>query len=111
MAADEEWGGHGGWVDGEWDDNGFVGETVGDVTVGDVGGCVGGESGSVEIKDDQGLVRHGGDATDTMNLYGFACASREIVTKGERRVDEVDGAAIVELGVGVGLLRVGVGID
>ena len=55
--------------------------------------------------------RHGGDAADTMNLYGFACTSREIVTKGERRVDEVDGAAIVELGVGVGLLRVGVGID
>ena len=35
MAADKEWDGHGGWVDGEWDDNSFVGETVGDV-----GGCV-----------------------------------------------------------------------
>ena len=106
MAADEEWDGHGGWVDGECDDNSFVGETVGDV-----GACVGGDRGAVEIKDDQGLVRHGGDTADTMNLYGFACTSCKIVTKGERRVDKVDGAAIVELGVGVGLLRVGVGID
>ena len=106
MAANEECDDHGGWVDGKWDDNSFVGETVGDV-----GGCVGRERGAVEIKVDQGFVRHGGDAADTMNLYGFACTSREIVTKGERRVDEVDGAAIVELGVGVGLLRVGVGID
>ncbi len=106
MAADEEWDGHGGWVDGEWDDNSFVSETAGGV-----GGCVGGDKGAVEIKDDQGLVRHGGDAADTMNLYGFACKSREIVTKGERRVDKIDKAAIVELGVGVGLLRVGVGID